>query len=417
MMASSPVVLSPRPNPPGSRNGPPTLKARGLALLGGNSSNHGASSKAMSTRSPGTTTSSHGGQDLAEQMNDEVRRQFVSGAKLGEGTYAIVTAAHYRHDPSALVAIKMIKLNAEFTDGIALDAIREIKFLSELSHPNIVRLHAVFSSKEQNLSLVLEYLPRGDLEQLWKNHEITYGPADIKAWANMLCQGIWFCHENHVLHRDIKGSNALIAADGTVKLADFGLARSFGDPGEKMTAVTITRMYRPPELFYGCRHYGGTVDMWSIGVVIAELAIRSWFLGSDTDIRQLAVITETFGTPTEETWPGVSSLPLYVPPGNNAKPAPKLAWWKMKFPLLGDEGIDLLRGLLTMDPQKRLTARKALEHRYWTSMPRPTKKENLPREGGGEKRMAEDLKRKGGETPANGRADKVARKLDFGSLQ
>jgi len=366
---------------------------------------------APAARSPG-----HGAQDLAEQMNEAVRSQFVSGARLGEGTYAIVTAAHYRHDPAALVAIKMIKLNADYTDGIALDAIREIRFLSELAHPNIVTLHAVFATKDQNLSLVLEYLPRGDLEQLWKNHDITYGPADIKAWANMLCQGIWFCHANHVLHRDIKGSNALIAADGTVKLADFGLARTFGDPGEKMTAVTITRMYRPPELFYGCRHYGGTVDMWSIGVVIAELAIRNWFLGSDTDIRQLAVITETFGTPTEDTWPGVSSLPLYVPPANGPKPAPKLAWWKARFPLLGDDGIDLLRGLLTMDPQKRLTAARALQHRYWTSMPRPTKKENLPGEGGGDKQMADHLKRKEAEPTADGRADKVARKLDFGAI-
>lgn len=413
-MASSPSALSPRPNPPGSST------ARGLALLGGSNGghhshhSHHAPAAAPAPAPPGSP--GHGAQDLAEQMNEAVRSQFVSGAKLGEGTYAIVTAAHYRHNPAALVAIKMIKLNADFTDGIALDAIREIRFLSELAHPNIVTLHAVFSTKDQNLSLVLEYLPRGDLEQLWKNHDITYGPADIKAWANMLCQGIWFCHANYVLHRDIKGSNALIAADGTVKLADFGLARTFGDPGEKMTAVTITRMYRPPELFYGCRHYSGTVDMWSIGVVIAELAIRNWFLGSDTDIRQLAVIIETFGTPTEHTWPGVSSLPLYVPPANGAKPAPKLAWWKARFPLLGDEGIDLLRGLLTMDPQKRFTATIALQHKYWISMPRPTRKENLPCEAGREKQTADDLKRKGGEAPADGRADKVARKLDFSAM-
>ena len=159
--------------------------------------------------------------------------------------------------------------------------------------------------------------------------------------------------------------------------------------------------------------------MWSIGVVIAELVIRNWFLGSDGDVRQLAVILETFGTPTEETWPGVSSLPFYVPPAkgpNAAKPSPPLSWWRSRFPLLGEDGIDLLKGLLTMDPQKRLTARKALEHKYWTNLPRPTKNENLPKEGGGEKTMAEDMKRKGGETPANGRADKVARKLDFGSM-
>jgi cyclin-dependent kinase 7 len=368
-----------------------------------------------------------GGMDLAEQMNDKVRRQFVSGARLGEGTYAIVYAGHYRDNPSALVAIKKIKLNADFNDGIAMDAIREIKFLSELSHPNIIKLHAVFSTKDQNLSLVLEHLPLGDLEGLWKNRAITYGSADIKAWASMLCQAVWFCHENFILHRDIKGNNLLIAADGTVKLADFGLARSFADPGRPMTSNVITRFYRPPELLYGCYHYAGNVDIWSVGCVIAELCLRQFFLPSETDIQQLAVICDVFGTPTEETWPGVSSLRYYVrpdkqPTGNpQAKgTAPKqpqpLSYWRARFPLLGDDGIDLLRGMLAMDPSKRLTARQALQHRFWTNAPRPTKKENLPSEGGGIKKVGEDLKRKGGDTPAATRGDKIARKLDFGAM-
>jgi cyclin-dependent kinase 7 len=93
-----------------------------------------------------------------------------------------------------------------------------------------------------------------------------------------------------------------------------------------------------------------------------------------------------------------------------------MSWWRGMFPLLGEDGVDLIRGLLTLDPNKRLSAKQALEHRYWTNMPRPTKKENLPTQGGGEQKVGEDLKRKGGETPANGRADKVARKLDFGAM-
>ena len=364
-------------------------------------------------------------------MNEKIKDQFVQGKKLGEGTYAIVYSGHYRNDPSSLVAIKKIKLNAEFKDGIAMDAIREIKYLSELSHPNILKLHAVYSTKEQQISLVLEHLPRGDLELLWKEKSISYTGADIKAWANMLCQAIWFCHENFILHRDIKGNNLLIAADGTVKLADFGLARSFSDPGRPMTSNVITRFYRPPELLYGCHHYGGAVDIWSVGCVIAELALRSFFLMSQTDIEQLAVICDHFGTPTEEIWPGVSTLRYYVAPEKQAGAAkgsiaPKMgkpmSWWRASFPQLGEDGLDLLKGMLTLDPNKRLTARQALQHGWWTSMPRPTKKEKLPSVYGnaevklGEKKLGEDLKRKGGETPAGGRADKVARKLDFGNM-
>jgi cyclin-dependent kinase 7 len=411
MGVSSPAALSPRPNAPGAQSAIPD-RAKALSNL------------SRVTKPPAMAAITNnpidgGEEDMAEQMNAAVRSQFVSGARLGEGTYAIVYAGHYRTDPSKLVAIKKIKLNADFKDGIAMDAIREIKYLSELSHPNIIKLHAVFSTKDQNLSLVLEHLPLGDLEGLWKNKSITYSGADIKAWSNMLCQAIWFCHANNVLHRDIKGNNLLIAADNTVKLADFGLARSFADPGANMTSNVITRFYRPPELLYGCKHYAGNVDMWSVGCVIAELALRQFFLPSETDLQQLAVIIDVFGTPTEESWPGVSTLRYYQPPPTRSAiklPQP-LMWWRGRLPLLGDDGIDLVRGMLAMDPQKRLTAEQALKHRYWTSAPRPTKKENLPNEGGGIKKEGEDLKRKGGETPAGaGRVDKVARKLDFGGM-
>ncbi|KAF1920098.1 serine/threonine-protein kinase-like protein [Ampelomyces quisqualis] len=419
-MAASPIALSPRPNPPGTRVVPNAAKTKALAIL--NSSNKAARSP---TAAPAVSSANDGSLDLSEQMNDEVRQRFVSGKKLGEGTYANVYAGHYRDDPTALVAIKKIKFVAEFKDGIAMDAIREIKFLSELSHPNIIKLHAVFSTKDQNLSLVLEHLPLGDLEGMWKDRSVTYSGADIKAWSNMLIQAVWFCHENYVLHRDIKGNNLLIAADGTVKLADFGLARSFADPGRPMTSAVITRFYRPLELLYGCYHYGGAVDMWSVACVICELAVRNFFLAGMTDLGQVSEICNVFGTPTEEVWPGVSSLRYYVAPEQQpgqakGSIAPRmgkpLSWWRSSFPLLGEDGIDLIRNIMVLDPSKRLTARQALEHRYWTSMPRPTRKENLPKQGGGEFKVGEDLKRKGGETPANGRADKVARKLDFGAM-
>ncbi|PWY77152.1 kinesin family protein [Aspergillus sclerotioniger CBS 115572] len=244
--------------------------------------------------------------EITEQLNEDVRHKYIKDKKLGEGTYAVVFLGHLRTDPSSFVAIKKIKVNAEYKDGLSMDAIREVKYLQELSHPNIIALHDVFSSKDQNLNLVLEYLPRGDLEMLIRDSNIHYGAADVKSWMGMLARGIWFCHENFILHRDIKPNNLLVAADGEVKLADFGLARSFADPYLNMTHQVITRWYRPPELLFGARQYSGAVDVWSMGMVFAELLLRVPFIAGNSDLDQISKICEAFGTPTEDNWPGVT---------------------------------------------------------------------------------------------------------------
>ncbi|KAK0720813.1 kinase-like domain-containing protein [Lasiosphaeris hirsuta] len=358
--------------------------------------------------------------DLVEQMNEEEKRKYVKGKKLGEGTYANVYLGHSRQDPAVLVAIKKIKVQKEYKDGLAPDAVRELKHLQELHHPNIISLLSVFSSKDQNLNLVLEYLPLGDLEMLIRDVDrVRYGAADIKAWMGMLTRAVWFCHDNYVLHRDIKPNNLLIAADGEVKLADFGLARSFADPGRKMTANVITRWYRPPELLFGARHYSGAVDVWSVGLVFAELIIRAPFLPGNSEVEQIALICRQIGTPTEENWPGVTQLKEYTVPSDTVAVWGKEAYMG-RFGAVGAEGVDLLIKTLVLDPKKRITAREMLEHKWWRTDPKPTRKEELPRKSSGaDEKMVSDLKRRPGmlDDENNPRGSKVARKLDFGAAK
>ncbi|KAL4991575.1 kinase-like domain-containing protein [Aspergillus falconensis] len=352
--------------------------------------------------------------EITEQMNDEIRHRYIKAKKLGEGTYAVVYLGHVRSDPTSFVAIKKIKVNTEYRDGLSMDAIREVKYLQELSHPNVIALHDVFSSKDQNLNLVLEYLPRGDLEMLIKDSDIHYGAADVKAWMGMLIRGIWFCHENFVLHRDIKPNNLLIASDGEVKLADFGLARSFADPYMNMTHQVITRWYRPPELLYGARQYSGAVDIWSVGMVFAELLLRVPFVAGNSDLDQISKICEAFGTPTEDNWPGVSKLPNYIPADNNI-PVQGREFFLRQFPTAGPVGADLLMSMCTLDPRRRSTAHQALQHRWWTTEPRPTNKQDLPRKSGGTRKMGDDLTRRGGEL--DDQFKNAARQLDFGAMK
>lgn len=338
----------------------------------------------------------------------------VEDKKLGEGTYAVVYLGHLRVNPSSFVAIKKVKVNAEYRDGLSMDAIREVKYLQELFHPNVIALHDVFSSKDQNLNLVLEYLPRGDLEMLIKDGNIQYGTPDVKAWMGMLARGVWFCHENFVLHRDIKPNNLLIASDGEVKLADFGLARSFSDPPLNMTHQVITRWYRPLELLYGARHYSGAVDVWSMGMVFAELLLRVPFVAGSSDLDQISKICEAFGTPTEEAWPGVTKLPNYIPTDRmQAVPLQGRDFFYRQFPNAGPAGADLLMSMCTLDPRKRSSAYKILRHNWWTTDPKPTKKEHLPRKSGGTEKMGDDLTRRGGEINEDAPFKNAARKLNF----
>ncbi|KAI4723804.1 serine/threonine protein kinase, CMGC family, CDC2/CDK subfamily [Aureobasidium sp. EXF-10728] len=358
--------------------------------------------------------------NIAEQLDDQERRKYVKGKKLGSGQYADVFSAHLVSDPTQLVAIKKIKVGPEVQEwGISHDSLREIKFLQELSHPNIIRLFSVFSTKNQNLNLVLEQLPQGDLMKLIQDTTIDYSPSDIKAWMSMLSRAVWFCHQNFVLHRDIKPNNLLIAANGEIKLADFGLARSFADPHAPMTYNVITKWYRPLELYYQANFYSGAVDIWSVGCVFAELVMRYpfFFQNPDGDLAMIGRICEQVGTPTEDNWPGVSKLRGYVPVAKeDVKPVKKRADWEANFGTVGPTGADLLMQMFALDPRKRPTAAQILEHPYWTADPRPSRLEQLPRQGGGLDAMGEDLKRRGGELP-DARGDKVARKIDFASMK
>lgn len=308
-----------------------------------------------------------------------------------------------------------------------MDAIREVKYLQELHHPNIILLLDVFSSKNQNLNLVLEFLD-GDLEMIIKDTRgITYSLADIKSWMLMALRGVWWCHHNHILHRDIKPNNLLISSSGVLKLGDFGLARSFSDPYRPMTHNVITRWYRPPELLFGARFYSTAVDVWSLGLVLAELLLRVPFLAGNTDVHQIELICSVLGAPTEENWPGVTSLPGYAIPDIAKLAAPQRALWESMFGSAGEEGIRLLKGMMELDPRNRVSAKNALEDAWFRIEPRPTKPEKLPKKGGaeGEKKLGEDLRRVAGGGDDGGdhmgrngdlAKKKIARRLDFGAM-
>ncbi|XP_029067509.1 cyclin-dependent kinase 3 isoform X4 [Monodon monoceros] len=329
---------------------------------------------------------------------------FQKVEKIGEGTYGVVYKAKNK-ETGQLVALKKIRLDLE-TEGVPSTAIREISLLKELKHPNIVRLLDVVHS-EKKLYLVFEFLSQ-DLKKYMDSTPASKLPLHVvKSYLFQLLQGVNFCHSHRVIHRDLKPQNLLINELGAIKLADFGLARAFGVPLRSYTHEVVTLWYRAPEILLGSRFYSTAVDVWSIGCIFAEMVergpnmatgrpqagssgvggrrgsdspIRSVLRGhtfspspfqvtrkalfpGDSEIDQLFRIFRTLGTPNEAMWPGVTQLPDYK--GSFPK-------WTRKgleeiVPHLEPEGKDLLMQLLQYDPSRRISAKAALVHPYFSS--------------------------------------------------
>lgn len=168
-----------------------------------------------------------------------------------------------------------------------------------------------------------------------------------------------------------------------MKLADFGLARPFDESGRQLTNRVITLWYRPPELLLGSQNYGPAVDMWSVGCIFAELLLRKPILPGRNEFEQIDLIFKTLGTPTEQTWPGLTKLHYYSMVSTQCqqqygnKPHPSR--FQEKFGMLDKRAQELLGALLQMDPAKRITAKAALDHDYFWEAPFPAKPEELPK--------------------------------------
>ncbi|XP_069116645.1 cyclin-dependent kinase-like 1 isoform X6 [Argopecten irradians] len=284
--------------------------------------------------------------------------------RIGEGSYGVVFKCRNK-ETGVIVAIKRF-VESEDDPLIKKIAMREIRMLKQLKHPNLVNLIEVFRRKKR-LHLVFEYVDHTVL------HELDRYPRGVnedlvKKIVSQTLEAVNYCHSRNCIHRDVKPENILLSTERQVKLCDFGFARVLTGPLDEYTDYVATRWYRAPELLVGDPKYGPPVDVWAIGCVFAELLSGQALWPGKSDLDQIFLIKKTLGDliPTQKSAfsSNIFFQGLEIP---NVEPE-NYEPLENKFPRISSNALDFMKNCLKMDPAERMTCEELLQHKYLDGM-------------------------------------------------
>uniref|UniRef100_A0A8C9TVT0 non-specific serine/threonine protein kinase n=1 Tax=Scleropages formosus TaxID=113540 RepID=A0A8C9TVT0_SCLFO len=264
---------------------------------------------------------------------------------LGKGNFAVVKLARHRITKTE-VAIKIIDKTQ--LDSVNLEKIyREVKIMKMLDHPHIIKLYQVMETKNM-LYLVTEYAKNGEIFDYLAGHgRLSEADARRKFWQ--ILSAVEYCHNRHVVHRDLKAENLLLDGHMNIKIADFGFGNFF-QPGEPLATWCGSPPYAAPEVFEGQQYEGPQLDIWSMGVVLYVLVCGALpFDGPSLPVLRQRVLEGRFRIPYFMT----------------------------------EDCEHLIRRMLVLDPSKRLTVTQIKEHR-WMALEVPVQRPLLYQHSGTE---------------------------------
>uniref|UniRef100_A0A8C9TYX9 mitogen-activated protein kinase n=1 Tax=Scleropages formosus TaxID=113540 RepID=A0A8C9TYX9_SCLFO len=292
----------------------------------------------------------------------EVPERYQNLSPVGSGAYGSVCSS-YDVKTGLKVAVK--KLSRPFQSVIhAKRTYRELRLLKHMKHENVIGLLDVFTPatclEEFNDVYLVTHLMGADLNNIVKCQKLT--DDHVQFLIYQILRGLKVRKRTStIVVGDLKPSNLAVNEDCELKILDFGLARHTDD---EMTGYVATRWYRAPEIMLNWMHYNMTVDIWSVGCIMAELLTgRTLFPGTD-HIDQLKLIMLLVGTPGPELLMKISSESArnYI---NSLPHMPKRNFADV-FIGANPQAVDLLEKMLVLDTDKRITAAEALAHPYFS---------------------------------------------------
>ncbi|CAH8482597.1 unnamed protein product [Schistosoma turkestanicum] len=245
---------------------------------------------------------------------------------IGKGNFAKVKLASHVITGQQ-VAIKIID-KTQLSPSSRQKLFREVRLMKLLDHPNIVKLFEIIDN-DKILYLVMEYASGGEVFDYLVAHG-RMKEKEARAKFRQIVSAVQYCHQKHIIHRDLKAENLLLDADMNIKLADFGFSNEFS-PGTKLDTFCGSPPYAAPELFQGKKYDGPEVDVWSLGVILYTLVSGSLPFDGQT-LRELR----------ERVLRGKYRIPFYM----------------------STDCESLLKKMLVLNPSKRYTLEMVMKDRW-----------------------------------------------------